>query len=105
MKADISSSDNAAVRPRLQPLSSRAPAIVFATAVSACAIYAAAVGPTLWSTEERLKVEQLQLEDKMFCERFRMPPGGESFATCVAYLTEIRRRHGDRLAAEAAGVF
>jgi hypothetical protein len=34
-----------------------------------------------------------------------MPPGGESFTTCVGYLAEIRRLHGERVAAEAAGVF
>jgi hypothetical protein len=104
MKTDTSKNDTAAAGPRLQSLSSRAPAIAFATAVSACAIYAAANGPTLWSTAQRLKAEQLQQEDLMFCERFRMPHGSESFATCVVNLTEIRRRHGDRLAAEAAGV-
>jgi hypothetical protein len=104
MKTDTSSGDNATARPRSQSLPSRVPAIVFATAVGACAIYAAANGPTLWSTAARLRTEQLQQEDKMFCERFRMPPGSESFAACVVHLTEIRTRHGNRLAAEAAGV-
>ena len=105
MKTDISSSDNAAVRPSLKSFSSRIPSIVFALAVSACAIYAAANGPILWSAAQHLKTEQLQQEDRMFCEKFHMPPGSEGFATCVIYLSEVRRLHGDRVAAEAAGVF
>jgi hypothetical protein len=104
MKTDISSSDNAAVRPSLKSFSSRIPSIVFALAVSACAIYAAANGPTLYSTAQHLKTEQLQQEDRIFCGKFNMPPGSESFRTCVVYLSEVRRLHGDRVAAETAGV-
>ena len=104
MKTDTSSGDYANARSRSQSLLSRAPAIVFATAVGAFAIFAAANGPSLWSTAARLRTEQLQQENKMLCERFRMPPGSEDFATCVVYLTEIRTLHGNRLAAEAAGV-
>ena len=77
---------------------------MFALAVSALAVYAAANGPTLWSAAQRLKAEELQQEDRMFCEKFNMPPGSESFATCVIYLSEVRRLHGGRVAAEAAGV-
>jgi hypothetical protein len=105
MKTDISSSKNATGRLSSQSLSSRAPAVVFALAVSVLAVYAAANGPTLWSTTQRLKTEELQREDRMFCEKFNMPPGSEGFATCVIYLSEVRRLHGDRVAAEAAGVF
>ena len=105
MKTDISSGDNGAARPSSKSFSSRVPAVVFALAVSALAVYAAANGPTLWSAAQRLKAEELQREDRMFCEKFNMPPGSEGFATCVIYLSEIRRLHGDRVAAEAAGVF
>jgi hypothetical protein len=77
---------------------------VFALAVSACAVYAAANGPILWSTAQQLKIEQLQLEDRIFCEKFKMPPGSEGFQTCVVHLSEVRRLHGDRVAAEAAGI-
>ena len=100
MKTAISSSPNSADPPRSQSLTSRIPGIVFALGVSACAVFAAANGPALWSG-----AEQVQQENKLFCERFRMPPGGESFATCVGLLSEIRKLQGDRLAAEAAGVF
>jgi|SRR2546428_5558866 len=105
MKTDISSSDNAAAGPSSKSPSSRVPSVAFALVVSACAIYAAANGPTLWSTTQRLKADELQREDRMFCEKFSMPPGSEGFATCVVYLSEVRRLHGDRVAAEAAGVF
>jgi len=105
MKTAISSSPNSADPPRLQSLTSRIPGIVFALGVSACAVFAAANGPALWSGAEQRKAEQVQQENKLYCERFRMPPGGESFATCVGLLSEIRKRQGDRLAAEAAGVF
>lgn len=105
MKADVSSNDGAAARRGSQSRLSRAPAIVLALTVSACAIYAAVNGPVLWSNAQRLKAEQIQQEDRMFCEKLHMPPGGESFPTCVGYLADVRRLHGDRVAAEAAGVF
>jgi hypothetical protein len=105
MKTDISSNGNSVGLARSQSFTSRMLGIVFAVGVSACAVYAAANGPALWSGAQQRKAEQVQQENEMFCERFRMPPGGESFATCVGYLSEIRKLHGDRLAAEAAGVF
>ncbi len=104
MKTDITSGDNAAVRPNLKSFSSRIPSIAFALGVSAFAVYAAANGPTLYSTGQHLKTEQLKQEDRIFCGKFSMPPGSESFSTCVAYLADVRRLHGDRMAAAAAGV-
>ena len=104
MKTDISSSDNAAAGPSSKSPSSRVPSVVFALAVSACAIYAAANGPILWSAAQHLKTEQLQQEDRIFCGKFNMPPGSESFPMCVAYLADVRRLHGDRVAADAAGI-
>ncbi|HEY9451209.1 MAG TPA: hypothetical protein VIR82_00970 [Bradyrhizobium sp.] len=104
MTTDIPSSDNEAVRPGSKSFSSRIPSVVFALAVSACAIYAAANGPILYSAAQHLKTEQLRQEDRIFCEKFNMPPGSESFRTCVVHLSEVRRLHRDRVAAEAAGV-
>jgi hypothetical protein len=104
MKTDVSGSDNTAARPSSKSISSRTPPVVFALVVSAGAIYAAANGPTLWSTAQRLKTEELQREDRMFCEKFNLPPGSESFPTCAILLSEIRRLHADRVAAEAAGI-
>ena len=105
MKTDTSSGDGAAGRLGSHSGSSRTPAIVFALAVSACAVYAAANGPVLWSAGQRLKTERIQQEDRMFCEKLQMPPGSESFPTCAGYLAEVRRLHGERVAGEAAGVF
>jgi hypothetical protein len=105
MKTDILANDKTVARPSSKSFSSRIPSIVFVLAVSACAIYAAANGPVLYSASQHLKVQQLQQEDRTFCEKFNMPPGSESFATCAMYLSEVRRLHGDRVAAEAAGVF
>ncbi|MEA2841196.1 MAG: hypothetical protein QOF41_2526 [Methylobacteriaceae bacterium] len=78
--------------------------IAFIGAASAFAIWAIVFAPRMWRAAERLKAEQVDQENGIFCEKFRMPPGSESFATCVMYLTEVRRRHGDRIAAEAAGI-
>jgi len=100
---NISSSENTATRTKSP--ASRIPAIVFALSVSALAVFAAAHGPTLWATAQHLKIEQIRQEDRMFCEQFRMPPGSESFPICVGHLSEVRRLHGERVAAEAAGVF
>ena len=80
-------------------------AIVLAMAVGSLAVYAIVSAPAALRTAERVKAEQIRLEDREYCEKFRMPPGTEAFATCVADLTELRRRHGDRVVAEAAGVF
>jgi hypothetical protein len=100
MKAGNSESEN--VTPKLRQ--SSVPAIALATAICAFAIYAVVEAPATWRAAQRFKAEQIQQEDQMFCERFRMPPSSEGFATCVVYLTDIKRRHGDRLAAEAAGI-
>jgi hypothetical protein len=78
--------------------------IAFVAAVSAFAVWAIVFAPTMWRAAERLKAEQVDQENRIVCEKFRMPPGSESFAACVTYLTEVRRRHGDRIAAEAAGI-
>jgi hypothetical protein len=100
MNTDISESGNAAPRP-LQPWVAL---FALGAAVSAFAIYAIVQAPAAWRTAERLRAEQIQEEDRTYCEKFRMPPGSETFATCVADLMEIRRRHGQRVAAEAAGL-
>lgn len=102
MNADMSDSENATAN--LRSLWFRAPIIVFGAAVSAFAIYAIVSAPAMWRAAERVNAEQLRQEDRMFCEKFRMPPDSEGFETCVGYLKEIRKRHGDRLTAEAAGM-
>jgi hypothetical protein len=101
MKADISESKNAVTVARWP----KAPVIVLAATISALAIYAIVSAPVLWRSAERFRAELSQREDQTYCEKFRMPPGSESFAICAADLAEIRRLHGNRLAAEAAGTF
>jgi hypothetical protein len=104
MRTDTLSNDSAAVGSSLKSFASRIPSIVFALAVGACAIYAAATGPILYSAAQQLKTEQIQQEDRIICDKFNMPSGSESFRICVGYLSEVRRLHGERVAAEAAGL-
>ena len=80
-------------------------AIVLVLTVSSLALYAIVSAPAALRTAELVKAEQIRLEDRAHCEKFKMPPDSESFATCAADLTELRRRHRDRTVAEAAGVF
>jgi len=63
---------------------SRIPGIVLGLAVSALAVYAIVQAPTERRIAERLKAEQIQREDREHCERFRVQPGSEDFAACVA---------------------
>jgi hypothetical protein len=100
MNTDISETGDAAPR----PLQSWVPLVALGAVVGALAIYAIVEAPARWRTAEQFKADQIQEEDRTYCEKFRMPPGSETFATCVADLMEIRRRHGQRFAAEAAGL-
>ena len=100
MNVDISESENVTAR----LLKSWVPVTALATAVCAFATYGVVEAPATWRAAERFKAEQIQQEDRTYCEKFRMPPGSESFAACATDLTEIRQRHRDRIAAEAAGV-
>jgi len=84
--------------------SSRIPSIVLALTVGAGAVYATAIGPAAYSAGQRLRTEQIQREDRLFCEKINMPPGSESFPTCVDHLSQIRRLHAERVAANAAGM-
>ena len=89
---------------RSKSFSSRIPAIVLALTVSAGAVFATAIGPGVYSTVQRLRTEQIQREDRLFCEKLNMPPGSESFPTCVGHLSQIRGLHAERVAADAAGL-
>jgi hypothetical protein len=102
MNADMSRGGDGTVAP---PHRSLWPITAFGSAVIVFAVWAIFLAPNMWRAAERLKVEQINQEDKILCEKFQMPVGSERFATCVADLIEVRRRHGDRIAAEAAGMF
>lgn len=90
MKAQTSNSDSTAFQSRL-------PAFALALAVCAIAIYAIVVGPESMRSLERFKAEQIQKEDRIHCEQFRMPIGSEGFAACAARLNEVRQRHAERV--------
>jgi len=102
MKANTSESSQVTDGPH-NPWS-RASAIVLALAVGSFGLYAIVSAPSALQTAERVKAEQIRMEDREYCEKFRMPPGSEAFATCAADLAELRRRHRDRVVAEAAGM-
>jgi hypothetical protein len=101
MNADISGHENAGRR----PLRSWLLVVALGAGASVFAIYAIVAAPATRRTAERIMSEQIQQEDRSYCDKFRMPPGSEAFAACAADLTEIRRRQRDRSAAEAAGMF
>jgi len=105
MNTSMSDNDNTSAGPRSRTVWSWTPAIVFGTAVIALAIHATVYAPAMWRTAELLKAEQIDQENRTFCEKFGMPHGSERFAACQASLGEIRQWHADRLAAEAAGIF
>jgi len=96
MMADISGSGNTANRPGPKSTVSRIPSVVFALMVSACAIYAATQGPTLWRAAHLLKAEQIEHENEVFCETFHMSPGSEKFTTCVSHSAHCLARSGHK---------
>jgi hypothetical protein len=100
MNVNISGSKLAAPR----RLHSWLPAAAIGLAVSALAGYAIVQAPAALRAAELFKLEQIRQENRTYCESFRMPQDSENFTTCVDKLREIRARHGDRLAAEAAGL-
>jgi hypothetical protein len=102
MHMNISHHRNGAVAP---PYPSLWSITALGSAVIVFAVWAIFFAPNMWRAAERLKAEQINREDEVLCEKFQMPPGSERFAACVTDLGEVRRRHGDRLAAEAAGMF
>ena len=80
------------------------PRIAFGVAAGTLAVYAIAAGPEVFRTAKRLEAEQIQQEDRAFCEKFQALPGSESYATCVTGLTAIRQRQRDRVVAESIGL-
>ena len=80
------------------------PVIALGIAVGSLALYAVFSAPAMLQAAERAKAAQIQQENRAHCEKFQMSPGSEGFASCVADLTEIRQRQGDRFVAEAAGI-
>ena len=100
MNTNTSKSENLTWR---LPLS-RLPSFALGVAAGSVAIYAVTDAPAMWATAERVKAEQIEQEDREYCDKFRMPSGSENFAACAADLAEVRRRQRDRTRAEAAGM-
>jgi hypothetical protein len=82
----------------------RLPSFALGIAVCSVAIYAAIDAPAMWATAERVKAEQIEQEDREYCDKFRMPFGSENFAACAADLAEVRRRERDRTTALEMGL-
>jgi hypothetical protein len=70
----------------------------------ALGVYAIFTAPEMMRNAERLRVEQIQQEDREHCTRLKMPPGTDGFVVCAADLAEIRRRQHERALAYAAGI-
>jgi hypothetical protein len=74
-------------------------------ALTAAAVgWAIVYGPALHARAEQLKAEQIDQENRALCARLAMSHGSDRFEACAGALDEARRRHGERLAIEAAGI-
>jgi hypothetical protein len=102
MNANISESGNVTADAGRQE--SWGAVIAFGIAIGSLALYAVFSAPAALQAAERATAAQIQQENRTHCEKFQIPPGSERFASCVADLTEIRRRQRDRFIAEAAGI-
>jgi hypothetical protein len=102
MNANISEGKNVTADPRRPE--SWGPVIALGILVGSLGLYAVFSAPAALQAAERARAAEIQQETRAHCEKFQMPPGSEGFASCAADLTEIRRRHRDRFAAEAAGI-
>jgi hypothetical protein len=60
-------------------------------------------GPQLRAAAEaeQARVEE---ENRRVCRELGMPHGTSVFLECVRHLREVRKLHGERLAAELAGI-
>jgi hypothetical protein len=72
----------------------------YLAAVSGMAIYMIINGPAIWAAREAYNAAQIDQENTQFCQKFGMPRGTDSFATCVGYLADVRKRHAERVARE-----
>lgn len=103
MTASIPAARNSAenARHELRMIRSWAPIIALGIAVGLFAIHAIVFGPTMWAAAERLRAEQIDQENRLFCDKLGMNLSAEAFATCASLLADIRRRQTNRLSAEA----
>lgn len=62
-------------------------------------------GPAMRAAADRHDAEQIDRENRVYCERFGMAHGTERFAACAGDLAEIRRLHTERINESARGLF
>jgi hypothetical protein len=73
------------------------PGAAYLAAVGGMAIYMFVNGPAIQAAVESNKAEQIDQENTQFCQKLGMPRGTDVFATCVSYLTDIRKREAERV--------
>jgi len=73
-------------------------------AVAVPIIYTIINGPALRAEAERERVEQIDQENAIFCEKFGMMRGTSAFSTCANDLEGIRKRHEERIYQDLAGI-
>src|SRR5262245_24058952 len=62
-------------------------------------------GPAMRAAAERHEADQIDLENKVYCQKLGMDYGTDRFAACAGHLAEVRRLHGDRLSESIRGFF
>lgn len=77
--------------------------LVLAAVAIACALPALVYGPASRERAQHLRARQIDLENRTVCGKLRAPFGSQGFTRCVEALDDVRRRHGEWLAAETAG--
>jgi hypothetical protein len=83
----------------------RVAAAAYVTAIAAVIGYLIVNGPAMRAAAERQEAQQIDLEDRTYCQKLGMNYGTDLFATCATTLAEIRRLHGVRLNEQARGIF
>jgi hypothetical protein len=61
-------------------------------------------GPQLRAAAEAEEARVVEEENRRVCRELGMPHGTSVFPECVRHLREVRKLHGERLAAEVAGI-
>jgi hypothetical protein len=73
---------------------------IIAIAAVVIALAATLSRPAMRERAEQLKAEQIDQENRALCERLGMPAGSERFAACAGVLSDVRKRHAERFAAD-----
>jgi hypothetical protein len=73
--------------------------------VGAVVIYMIIYGPAIRAEAESRKVEETDQEDTLFCQKFGMPRGTDTFATCASYLADVRKRDEERVSRDLDPIF